>query len=109
MKQLFSVLIFVMIIVIASCRKEISSSDEPIQTTAMRKFDKELPLKGVYITVSEILSGPPFVRQRITGIGQLSHLGQSKFVAISTVDFTTAPPFSLGGTSVFTAANGDEF
>ena len=69
----------------------------------------ELPIKGAYHTNSLILSGPPMLSTQITGIGQSSHLGKGSFVAYSTVNFTTPPPFSLGGTAVFTAANGDEF
>lgn len=69
----------------------------------------EMPIKGAYHTSSQILSGPPMLSTQITGIGQSSHLGRGSFVAYSTVNFTTPPPFSLGGTAVFTAANGDEF
>lgn len=69
----------------------------------------EKPLKGAYHTNSQILSGPPMLATRITGIGQSSHLGKGTFVANSILNLTTAPPFSLGGTAVFTAANGDEF
>lgn len=68
-----------------------------------------VPLKGSYATVSEVLSPPPFVQIRITGTGQSSHLGQGSFVALSTMDLTTPPPFNIGGTSIFYAANGDEF
>ena len=69
----------------------------------------EMPIKGAYHTTAQILSGPPMMSQQITGIGQSSHLGRGSFVAYSTVNFTTPPPFYLGGTAVFTAANGDEF
>ena len=68
-----------------------------------------LPLKGTYETTNERLSNPPMLLQRITGIGQSSHLGEGKFVALSTLNLTTAPPFSLSGTATFYAANGDIF
>jgi hypothetical protein len=68
-----------------------------------------VPIKGEYTTRAQVLSGPPFLQQRVTGHGQLSHLGKSSFVALTTLNLTTPPPFSLGGTAVFTAANGDEF
>ena len=49
------------------------------------------------------------LKQRITGIGYSTHLGESKFVAISTVNLTTPPSFQLSGTSTSYAANGDVF
>lgn len=67
------------------------------------------PIKGSYRTTSMILSGPPMLATQITGIGQSSHLGKGTFVANSVANLTTPPPFSLGGTAVFTSANGDEF
>jgi hypothetical protein len=48
------------------------------------------------------------LQQEIVGIGQATHLGQSTFSVVSTVDMTTPPPFSQGGTGAFVAANGDE-
>ena len=68
----------------------------------------EQPFKGSYTTNAQILSGPPMLQQRITGVGHSSHLGKSEFVANTTLNLTTPPPFSLGGTAVFTAANGDQ-
>lgn len=68
-----------------------------------------VPFRGEFTTSAQVLSGPPLVQQRITGHGQSSHLGKSSFVALTTLNLTTPPPFSLGGTAVFTAANGDEF
>lgn len=67
-----------------------------------------LPFKGSYHTTAQILTGPPVMQQQITGSGTSSHLGKSSFVANSTINFTTPPPFLLGGTAVFTAANGDQ-
>ncbi len=71
--------------------------------------ETKVPFKGTYTTKAQVLQRPPFLRQRITGTGQATHLGQSTFVALSTVNLTTAPPFSLSGTAIFSAANGDEF
>ncbi len=68
-----------------------------------------MPIKGSYSTISERLTPPPMVQVRITGTGQSSHLGQGSFVALSTMNLTTAPPFAIGGTTTFYAANGDEF
>ena len=70
---------------------------------------KMVPIKGSYATVSEALSAPPMIQIRITGTGQSSHLGQGSFVALSTMNLTTPPPFSIGGTATFNAANGDQF
>ena len=82
-------------------------SEPASQVAAVKKND--LPIKGSYTTVSEQLSGPPMVQLRITGTGQSSHLGKGSFVALSTMNLTTAPPFTIGGTTTFYAANGDEF
>ena len=49
------------------------------------------------------------LQQQITGVGNMSHMGNSTFVALATLNFTTPPPFQLGGTALFTAANGDTF
>ena len=111
MKQVFSIFIGVVIMVLAACKKEINSSSEPetAPAFAMAKMNKAVPIKGSYTTSAEILQGPPMLTQRIIGIGSSSHLGEGRFVAFSTVNLTTPPPFSLGGTAVFTASNGDEF
>ena len=69
---------------------------------------KHMPFKGSYQTTAQILTGPPIMQQQISGTGNSSHLGKSSFVATSTINFTTPPPFILGGTAVFTAANGDQ-
>ncbi len=68
-----------------------------------------VPIKGSYSTVSEALTPPPFVQIRITGTGQSSHLGKGSFVALSMLNLSTPPPFTIGGTTTFYAANGDEF
>jgi len=55
------------------------------------------------------LNGPPLILQKITGNGQSTLLGESTFIAFSTLNLTTPPPFKLGGTSTSYAANGDVF
>lgn len=95
--------------VLASCEKEQTSLEEKVSMTEMtneRSGEKMVPFKGVYTTTVEVLSGPPLVYQRITGLGQASHLGSSKFVALPTLDVRTN---QLSGTAIFYAANGDEF
>ncbi|HEY1111948.1 MAG TPA: hypothetical protein VGE66_00245 [Chitinophagaceae bacterium] len=82
--------------------KTLTASPAPKQATSV-------PIRGEFTTSAQVLSGPPLVQQRITGYGQSSHLGKSSFVALTTLNLTTPPPFSLEGTAVFTAANGDEF
>ena len=111
MKQkLLLLLAPVSIMLLQSCKKEMSTAPENVlPTMAMAKMDKAVPIKGSYTTFAEILQAPPMLRQRITGVGSSSHLGKGSFVALPTLNFTTPPPFSLSGTAVFTAANGDEF
>jgi hypothetical protein len=82
-------------------------NEQPGRSAADHK--KTVPLKGSYSTVSQVLSAPPLLQIRITGTGQSSHLGQGSFVALSTMDLTTPPPFGISGTSIFYGANGDEF
>jgi hypothetical protein len=99
MKQQFKTLllsVFAFMFLLLSCTKE-------------KAQPKCSPLKATYTTTNEILSPPPMLQQRITGIGHSSHLGESKFVAISTLNLTTPPPFKLAGTATFYAANGDVF
>ncbi len=99
MKQQFKSLLFCVLasmFLILSCKKEKSQP-------------KCSPIKASYTTTNEILSPPPMLQQRITGTGHSTHLGESKFVAISTVNLTTPPPFKLAGTATFYAADGDAF
>jgi hypothetical protein len=99
MKQQFKSLLLCVLasmFLLLSCKKE---APQP----------KCSPIKGSYTTTNEVLSPPPMLQQRITGIGHSTHLGESKFVAISTVNLTTPPPFKLAGTATFYAANGDVF
>ena len=103
---------FATMCVIASCTKESSAISKNDTQSAGLKEGKEkqmVPLKGVYLTSNELLAPPPMLTQRITGIGESSHLGEGRFVAVSTMNQTTPPPFQLGGTCIFYAANGDTF
>ena len=108
--SLFCVLVAICVMV--SCTKERSATHENGTQTAGLKAGKEkpfVPIKGVYLTTNDLLAPPPMLKQRITGIGESSHLGEGRFVAVSTMNQTTPPPFQLGGTCVFYAANGDTF
>ena len=112
MKKLISLSFIIASCYLLSCQKEIiedKAMDNPNLIASNAKVAKALPFKGTYTTVSEILQPAPFLHTRITGTGQASHLGKGSFVALSALDLTTAPPFLLGGTATFTAANGDEF
>jgi len=113
MKQSIFFSVTVASFLLLSCQKDIMQKEkEPnnnVVSAAKGNVAKDRPFKGSYTTSSEILQPAPFLRTRITGTGHVSHLGYSTFVAISTIDFTTQPPFQLGGTATFTAANGDDF
>ena len=111
MKQLKFLAAIITACLLFSCQKDVLQDEELSNNLAMAansNQEKELPFKGTYITASEVLQPPPFLQTRITGAGNASHLGNSSFVAVSTLNFTTPPPFQLGGTATFTAANGDE-
>lgn len=99
--------------VLLSCQKELSTKQDPSPeiTTASSngKVGKAVPFKGEYTTTVQVLSGPPQLRQRITGLGHATHLGESSFVANNTIYITLPPPFQAAGTTVFVADNGDEF
>ena len=62
-----------------------------------------------YTTTKEVLDPAPMLKQRITGVGKSTELDISKFVAVSTQNTGTPPPFKLSGTSTFYADNGDVF
>ncbi|MEO7264094.1 MAG: hypothetical protein ABIW38_04230 [Ferruginibacter sp.] len=74
-----------------------------------KKMSHDVPFKADYSTVVRVLHGPPLLQQEITGTGKATHMGQSSFTALSTVNLTTAPPFQVTGTAIFRSANGDEF
>ena len=112
MKKLISLSLIIASSYLLSCQKEAfdeKSMNNENLVASNAKVEKALPFKGTYTTSSEILQPAPFLQTRITGLGQASHLGKSSFVALSTLNLTTAPPFRLGGTATFTAANADEF
>ncbi len=114
MKQLVSLSVVITSCLLLSCQKHVIQKEEEINNenlvlTAKASKEKDRPFTGSYTTSSEILQPPPFFKTRITGTGHATHLGNGTFVALSTIDFTTQPPFHLGGTATFTAANGDEF
>ena len=115
MKKQFSVLLAVIAcFVFLSCSKDSdfnSLSNETLTGKANKGTgEKEgVPFKGFYNNTHETLQGPPMFKQRVTGHGQATHLGESVFVAISNVNLTTPPPFAVTGTRTFTAANGDQF
>jgi len=114
MKQLLYASIVLTSSLLLSCQKEAAqnkntSNTPPPAVAAKAAAENDRPLKGKYTTASHILQPAPFLKTRITGSGTMTHLGQGSFVAESTIDFTTQPPFSLGGTAVFTASNGDAF
>lgn len=114
MKQIKNPLlcVFASMIFLFSCKKETVSVNENETVSAIAKkneANKMVPFKGTYTTTLEVLTGPPMLLQRITGVGHATHLGASTFVALSTLNLTTAPPFNLSGTAIFTAANGDIF
>lgn len=70
---------------------------------------KTIAFEASYTTTKEVLDPAPMLKQRITGIGKSTELGISKFVAVSTQNTGTPPPFKLSGTSTFYADNGDVF
>ena len=110
MKQLLSLSLITASFLLLSCQKEATQKEESnnIIPAAKAKMAQDRPFKGSFTTTSEILQPAPILKTRITGTGNVSQLGKSTFVALSTLDFTTQPPFQLGGTATFTAANGDE-
>jgi len=112
-KQLFLFSGILVSAVLVSCQKESSFkqdvSTELRTTSSNAKAGKAVPFKGEYTTTVQVLSGPPQLRQRISGIGHATHLGESSFVANNTVYITPPPPFLAAGTTTFVADNGDEF
>jgi hypothetical protein len=77
--------------------------------SSCKKVAELVPFTGIYATVTENLSDPPILQLRITGTGHATHLGNGKFIALSTLNLTTPPPFGFGGTATFYGANEDVF
>ena len=112
MRQLISLPVVIASCLLLACQKDVQSendsNDENFVLAAKASKEKDRPFNGSFTTASEILQPAPILKTRITGTGQVSQLGKSTFVALSTLNFTSQPPFILGGTATFTAANGDE-
>jgi len=73
---------------------------------------RAIPLSGTFETVS-VMQGPPqgtppVQRQRVTGTGQVSHLGRSTFEVAASITIAPPPPFANVGTSTMVAENGDQ-
>ena len=94
MKQLLMLFCAITLLSFVSCKKE---------------RDRSVPIEGTYTTTNEILAPAPLLKQRITGIGQSTHLNIIKFVAVSVMNTTTPPPFQISGPATFYAGNGDVF
>ena len=108
MKREIVFVVMACISILYSCRKE-TMKEEPLtisKKSGNHSDNNFVPFKGYYVTRAEFLASGS---ERIVGMGQASHLGESKFVSNAVVNRTTPPPFSVAGTAVFTAANGDEF
>jgi hypothetical protein len=78
-------------------------------TACKKDTEKTVQFEATYTTTNELLEPAPMLKQRITGTGQSNNLNIVKFVAISTMNTTTQPPFSIGGSCTYYADNGDEF
>ncbi len=76
---------------------------------AGKKNHRAIAFEASYTTTSERIDGPPLVKLKITGLGTSSELNITKFVAISTQDRRTAPPFKISGTCSWYAKDGDSF
>ena len=78
-------------------------------TPFKKGMSKTVAFKATYSASREIIDPAPMLKQRITGVGVSSTLNISKYVAITTQDGSTPPPFNVGGTATFYADNGDVF
>ena len=58
-----------------ACKKDASlNADESIAPMGKPSKHVAVPIKGSYVTTNERLTAPPMLLQRITGLGQSSHL-----------------------------------
>lgn len=64
---------------------------------------------STHTTTNELIDPPPMLKQRITGIGSSSELRIIKFIAISTQNQGTPPPFKISGPATWYAEDGDVF
>jgi len=112
MKQHLSVLfVFASICLLASCKKEKVTTpafENEAASVNAKKNKAGVPFKATFNNVSQVLAPPPIVQIQISGEGIGSHIGKATLVANVTVNLTTRPPFSINGTAVITAANGDQ-
>lgn len=70
---------------------------------------KTVSFTAKFTTSNEVLQQPPVIKQKITGTGSSDELSLTKFVALSTMDRTTAPPFKMEGTCTWYSSDGDTF
>ena len=80
--------------------------------SSCKKETQQVPFIGTYVTAIENLTDPPtspILKLKITGLGHSTHLGKGKFVALSTLNTKTPPPFAFSGPATFYAADGDVF
>lgn len=111
MKQQFLLLLIALGLILISCQKEAVLNEDSIASKAnsnAKNPENYVPFAGDYVTTAQFPEGTP-AHQIITGHGQATHLGASIFIADARVNFGVPPPFPLGGTATFTAANGDQF
>ena len=92
--QLSALLVLIGLMPLFSCTKE---------------KERTVEFESTHTTTNELLAPPPMLKQRITGLGTSTKLHLTKFVAISTMDLTTPPPFKISGTSTTYANDGDVF
>lgn len=92
-----SFILIVAVLVISAC----------VDYSMVKKEKPNFLIKGTFETISTPLTPPPIQQVKITGEGNLTHLGKTTFEALSTLILTPPPPFSLDGTSFFIAANSD--
>lgn len=107
MKQQFLVLL-AGVIFLFSCKKESTNEDNGYSPVIAENFKKVVPLKGSYNTSLSVLQPPPNMVQQVSGTGVSSVLGRSTFEATANVSVTSQPPFTVTGTRIITAANGDQ-
>jgi hypothetical protein len=71
------------------------------------KTDQEVPFKGDCETTFEVepINGGPNAHVVVNGTCQLAHLGRTAFFVDQVADFING---TVSGTTVYTAANGDE-
>lgn len=80
-----------------------------IGTSFKMSAQKTVAFEATYTTTKEVLDPAPMLKQRITGMGKSTELKISKFVAMSTQNTSTPPPFRISGSTTFYTDNGDTF